>query len=126
MLKSYKISKITQTHEVMNENNLTDKEKITQILDYFQLKKSEFAQKIGVKDMHIYDLLRGQIGNLPRETLEKIVRAFPEISPLWLITGNGSMLNADNTNSGIMITQRDNNTATIYATIFVVFILKKC
>lgn len=95
----------------MSVKKLNDSEKIVEILQYFNLKKSEFSTKTGISTQQIFDLIRGQIANLSRENMAKIISAYPEISPYWLITGEGSMLAAEN--SGIMINQHDHNTATI-------------
>lgn len=91
----------------MNEKKINDSEKITEILENFQLKKTEFSKKTGIPTQQIFDLIRGQIANLSRENMAKILAAFPEISPYWLITGTGDMIAS---NSGII--QHHNGTAT--------------
>ena len=75
-------------------------------MSQFNLKKSEFSTKSGISTQQIFDLIRGQISNLSRENMEKILKAYPEISPYWLITGEGQMIIGDN---NISINQGDNN-----------------
>lgn len=83
---------------MMNNNSLDDEkklgtpEKLRQILEFFHLNNEQFAQKIGVPTGKLYDINRGQIKNFSIEVLEKILETCPEISPIWLITGKGSML----------------------------------
>lgn len=91
----------------MSVKKINDSEKIVEILQYFNLKKSEFSTKTGMSTQQIFDLIRGQIANLSRENMEKIISAFPEISPFWLITGEGDMIV---NNTGII--QHHNGTAT--------------
>lgn len=96
----------------MNEKKLTDSEKIKCILSQFNLKKSEFSTKSGISTQQVFDLIRGQISNLSRENMEKILKTYPEISPYWLITGEGQMIVGDN---NISINQGDNNRNNINA-----------
>lgn len=95
----------------MNENKLNDSEKINYILKHFAIKISEFATKTNIPRQQIADLIREHIANLSRENMAKIIAAYPEISPYWLITGTGQMLIGEN--SGSMISQHHNKTATV-------------
>lgn len=95
----------------MNEKILTDKEKIDAILEKFQINLAEFSRNLDVKLDTIYSVFYEKTKGFSVEILKKIIKTYPEISPYWLITGEGSMLAADN--SSILINQHDNNTATI-------------
>jgi predicted transcriptional regulator len=74
------------------KQKLNDKEKLSQILTFFGLNFSDFATKIGVPNAKIYDVSSERIKFFGRETMEQIAKSCPEISPYWLITGEGSML----------------------------------
>lgn len=93
----------------MTNKKLTDSEKITAILHHFNLKKSEFSTRTGISTQQIFDLIRGQIANLSRENMAKILASFPDISPYWLITGEGSMLAATIEQGNVTITNGGNN-----------------
>ena len=93
----------------MTNIKLNDSEKITAILHHFNLKKSEFSAKTGISTQQIFDLIRGQIANLSRENMAKILASFPDISPHWLITGEGSMLAATIEQGNVTITNGGNN-----------------
>lgn len=93
----------------MTNKKLNDSEKIIAILHHFNLKKSEFSTKTGISTQQIFDLIRGQIANLSRENMAKILASFPDISPYWLITGEGSMLAATIEQGNVTITNGGNN-----------------
>lgn len=70
----------------------TDKEKLEQILKFSMLDKAKLGRKIGVENQELYQIANGKQGEFSRCTMVKLVKIFPEISPYWLITGEGSML----------------------------------
>lgn len=70
----------------------TDKEKLEQILKFSMLDKAKLGRKIGVENQELYQIANGKQGEFSRSTMVKLVKIFPEISPYWLITGEGSML----------------------------------
>lgn len=70
----------------------TDKEKLEQILKFSMLDKAKLGRKIGVENQELYQIANGKQSEFSRSTMEKLVKIFPEISPYWLITGEGSML----------------------------------
>ena len=73
-------------------NFLTDRQKLEQILNFFRLSAVDFAAKIDVSKDKIYNIRRGVVVNFPPDVLRNIAKCCPEISPYWLITGEGSML----------------------------------
>lgn len=91
----------------MNNENLNDKEKIEAILEAFQLNIAEFSRKIDVKLDTIYSIFYEKTKGFSMEILKKIIKTYPEISPFWLITGEGDMII---NNTGII--QHHNGTAT--------------
>lgn len=73
-------------------NFLTDRKKLEQISNFFRLSAVDFATKIDVPKDKIYNIRRGVVVNFPPDVLRNIAKCCPEISPYWLITGEGSML----------------------------------
>ena len=69
-------------------------ERIKQLIIEKGLQPSSFADKIDVSRGTISHILNRR--NAPgTETIEKILRNFPDISSSWLIRGEGPMLNRD-------------------------------
>lgn len=91
----------------MNEKKITDKEKIDEILKYFHLSLADFSRKLDVKYDTICSVFFEKTKGFSPDIMRKIVKAIPEISPYWLITGEGEMIC---NNSGII--QHHNHTAT--------------
>ena len=76
----------------MNENFLLDCEKLQQICAFFGLNLAKFATKIGIKNQELYAISSLKQKEFSRATLTAIAKSCPELSPYWLITGEGSML----------------------------------
>ena len=70
----------------------TDRDKLEQILKFSMLDKAKLGRKIGVENQELYQIANGKQSEFSRGTMVKLVKIFPEISPYWLITGEGSML----------------------------------
>lgn len=70
----------------------TDKDKLEQILKFSMLDKAKLGRKIGIENQELYQIANGKQSEFSRGTMVKLVKIFPEISPYWLITGEGSML----------------------------------
>ena len=65
-------------------------DRIKRIMDEKGLQSSSFAEKIGVSAGAISHILNGR--NKPsNDTIEKILKAFPDISSAWLLKGDGPM-----------------------------------
>jgi len=74
------------------------KERIKEFMMKKSLTAADFADKIGVQRSNISHILSGR--NYPSaQFMEKIMKAFPDLSAEWLITGNGSMLKAQVANA---------------------------
>jgi hypothetical protein len=77
------------------KKNSNSWERIAAVMKYYGLNKNSFSVAIGSNNVTI-----GRIINEKRKpiqsTLDKIVRRFPEISMLWLLTGDGEMLKSNN------------------------------
>ncbi len=79
-------------------------EKLNKILEYLGINASEFAFKIGVKtNQAIYDILKGRTKTLSSSMIDKISSCYPEINRIWLLTGEGEMLNSSKKHSGPLI-----------------------
>ena len=58
------------------------------------LKSSSFADKIGVNRATISHVLSGR--NKPSiDFLDKMIRAFPDLNPNWIVSGDGLMYKSD-------------------------------
>lgn len=74
-----------------NKNIATIHERIAYCVQYFgNGKNTVFAEKLGVSEGNIRGYIKGVVPKA--DVLEKIVRTY-ELSPLWLLTGEGDMLN---------------------------------
>lgn len=76
----------------MNENFFLDSAKLAEILRFYRLKIVELNQKIGAKNRELYQISAGNQQEFSRDMLKAIAKHCPEVSPYWLITGEGSML----------------------------------
>lgn len=63
---------------------------INKIIEYSNLKASDFAAKIGTKTSQaIYDLQKGRTKKISDSMCDKILSCYPEINKAWLLTGEG-------------------------------------
>ncbi len=74
------------------EDFLIDNEKLQQICRFYGLNMANFATKIGVKNQELYAISSLKQKEFSRPTMSAIAKFCPEVSPYWLITGEGSML----------------------------------
>ena len=70
------------------------KDRLRQIIDYYNITTNNFSQKIGVSEGAIRKVLL-QNTTLRSDTLDKISQNFTDINIDWLVTGRGSMLRSD-------------------------------
>lgn len=73
-------------------------QRVKAIIEEYGLSKSAFAKRIGMEQTTVNNQLLGKRGvsfDLARKTLS----AFPDISPGWLLTGEGEMLKSENAGS---------------------------
>jgi transcriptional regulator with XRE-family HTH domain len=73
------------------------KDRLKLLLEVLDLSSAEFADSIGVQRSSISHILSGR-NNPGLEFLQKILRAFPQVSPDWLIMGVGDLHRAGETN----------------------------
>jgi transcriptional regulator with XRE-family HTH domain len=72
------------------------KDRLKQVIDYYDITTNSFSQKIGVSEGAIRKVLL-QNTTLRSDTLDKISQNFTDINIDWLVTGRGEMLRKDNT-----------------------------
>ena len=69
--------------------------RLEQVVKWTGLSVNQFARQIGLlRPDNIYHIKSGKIG-VSQNLVRRIVAAYPEVSPGWLLTGEGSMLGAD-------------------------------
>lgn len=66
----------------------TTVERILQFIEYKGVSKREFASRVGISHS-----LMGKTNSIGSDKLEKILSAYPELNPVWLLTGAGVMTN---------------------------------
>lgn len=64
------------------------KERIEQILEDKRITQAEFANRAGISPATITHLFNGR-NNLSETVVSKILLAYPEINPIWLLEGRG-------------------------------------
>lgn len=70
---------------------MTIKERISRIIEYSNTNNFAFEKKCGLSRGYL-NAIKEDIGSTK---LVQILRAYPEISPAWLILGEGEMLRKD-------------------------------
>ena len=68
--------------------------RIKQLLEYYEITASSFAERIQVQRSSISHILSGR-NNPSLDLIYKIIDTFPEINPMWLIAGKGTMRQLD-------------------------------
>ena len=70
------------------------KERIEKILEVYNIKAKTLAERIGLdRPQAIYDILHGKTKGVSETMAIKIVSAFQEVNKIWLLTGEGNVLN---------------------------------
>lgn len=70
----------------MDKKTNTTVERIVQFIEFKGISKREFASKVGISHSLI-----GKANSIGSDKLEKILSVYPEINPIWLITGKEVM-----------------------------------
>jgi|SRR5699024_11138876 len=66
-------------------------DRISKIIDYKNISLNSFDKKINASNAYIGKQIRKR-ASIGSDVIEKIISEFPEINPVWLITGEGEML----------------------------------
>jgi len=67
---------------------------LNEILKREETNANQFAERIGIKRTQpLYDILNGKIKNISDKLADKILKVYPYYIKVWLLTGEGEMLN---------------------------------
>lgn len=66
-------------------------QRVLQLIAHYNLSKSAFAQKTGVSPPVITHISTGR-NKVGLDVVQKILQAFPDLSPEWLLLGSGEMI----------------------------------
>lgn len=79
---------------------MTINERIKAIQEVFEIKgQKAFATRIGIAQSSLNSILNGADPKF--STVEKLITAFPDISPEWLLCGTGNMIRQNSTSVNI-------------------------
>lgn len=79
------------------------KSRILEFISYLGVTNKEFERRCGMSNGYINSMRKGLGVNM----IENVLSAYPELNRIWLITGQGEMLNGQNGN----VVVGDNNIA---------------
>lgn len=71
-------------------------ERVKQIIEFTKLSPRKFAKEVGFNYSTLNNYLNGRRSSIDSSLLSGIISSFDNISATWLLTGQGSMLKADN------------------------------
>lgn len=74
--------------------------RLKEYLDYKSISVSVAEKEINISNASLSKPFKNNT-SIKTDTLEKFLITYPEISPEWLLTGKGSMLNEDSTPDNI-------------------------
>jgi transcriptional regulator with XRE-family HTH domain len=75
------------------ENITKISERIKQFIDYKKLTINKFSDAVGTSNSYFNKLIKNGT-TIGSDKIENILRAYPDLNPIWLVTGKGSMLNS--------------------------------
>lgn len=76
---------------------MTDKERINELKKFLGVSLNKIASESGLGSVQIlYDITKGKHG-ISKDVALKIVARYPNINPMWLLTGEGEMQLPDKT-----------------------------
>jgi transcriptional regulator with XRE-family HTH domain len=67
-------------------------DRIFKLIELLEMNPNSFAEAIGVKGTVIFNIIKGRRNKPSFDVLEKILFSFEEVSPKWLIKGEGNVL----------------------------------
>lgn len=79
------------------------KERIREFIKYLRISEREFCRQIGVSTSYVNSIRT----SIQPDKMKSIGEKYPQLNPMWLITGEGEMLQSPNTNQ----LSGNNNTA---------------
>lgn len=103
---------IKQDISIMQENKQEKspiKQKILLYLDSIGVSQYDFYKKTGVTRGVL-----GQNNGISEDNLSRFLAYYPEVNPIWLLTGQGEMLLKEQPSTPVEIPASDNNEASVY------------
>lgn len=70
------------------------KERIREFIKYLRISEREFCRRIGVSTSYVNSIRT----SIQPDKMKAISDKFPELNPMWLLTGDGEMLQKGNLN----------------------------
>lgn len=77
------------------ENITKISDRIKQFIDYKNITINKFSDSVGTSNSYFNKLIKNGT-TIGSDKIENILQAYPEINPIWLVTGKGEMINAYN------------------------------
>lgn len=66
---------------------------LDELVSYLSISKAELAAKVGYeRPQAFYDVMSGKTKKISPTMVDRIISVYPEISHIWLLTGEGEML----------------------------------
>lgn len=78
----------------MNYNEAMS-ERLNRIINYYRLSERQFSQRCGIPPTTMNSIIARNSAS-KAEFIVDVLKAFPDIDPVWLLMGTGEMLKADN------------------------------
>lgn len=66
-------------------------DRISKLIDHFELNPNSFADSLGVKGTVIYNIVKGRRSKPSFDLLQKILVTYHTVNANWLLSGSGSM-----------------------------------
>lgn len=77
---------------------MTASERIIKLLEHLNLNAVALANALGKdRPQFIYDIVKGKTHNISPTLAKQITSVYTDINSVWLLTGEGNMLNSDTT-----------------------------
>lgn len=77
------------------ENITKISDRIKQFIDYKKITINKFSDSVGTSNSYFNKLIKNGT-TIGSDKIENILQAYPEINPIWLVTGKGEMINGYN------------------------------
>ena len=84
------------------QEKLSNWQRMESVIKWANMTTNYFARHIGLpRGENLYQIKRGNNG-ISRHVAHLVVKAFPEINMLWLLTGVGEMFNQDDVSRSVI------------------------
>lgn len=89
-----KYRKLYEQNKLFMENITKISDRIRQFIDFKKLTINKFSESVGTSKSYFNKLIKNET-NIGSDKIENILQAYPEINPIWLVTGQGKMILSD-------------------------------